>query len=388
MDPASNPYSPGAGRKPTALVGRDAQIASWETRLTRVAADKGAPSGVMYGLRGVGKTVLLGELGRRAELRGWLVARFEMGAGKTLREALGESLHAPLVDLARPTAGGRLLRALRTALSFKASYDQTGQWNFGVDLSGSDGGGADTGGLEADVFKLTRDLAAGMDETGLAILIDEAQELTAEEMAVISATAHRASQDSWRVLFVLAGLPSLPRLLSEAKSYPERLFTFDHVHHLREDEAEAALREPARSEGVEWSDDATRLVIQEADGYPYFIQQFGEAVWGVAEASPITSADARLGTQQGLRTLDSGFFRARWDRATRGEKKYLRAMAADHDQPSPTGVIATRLGRKLTSLGPVRSQLISKGLIYAPEHGVVAFTVPHMGAFIARQPEE
>jgi hypothetical protein len=387
MDATTNPYSPGAGRKPSALVGREAQLDSWEVRLSRIGGGRDAQSAVLYGLRGVGKTVLLSEYARRAEHRGWLVAKFEMGAGKPLRESLGESLHAPLVDLARPSAGARFLKALKTALSFKASYDEAGHWTFGVDLSGADGGGADTGGLEADLLKLTRDLSAGMETTGLAILIDEAQELTTEELTAVATAAHRASQDSWRVLVVLAGLPSLPRLLAEAKSYTERLFTFDDIRHLPIDAARAALTKPAADEGVEWTDAAVDVVVEESEGYPYFLQQFGQEVWNVASTSPITEHDARLGTQRGLNVLDAGFFRARWDRATPAEKTYMKAMAEDAGTPSQSGVVATRLDRRPTSLGPTRANLINKGLIYAPEHGVVDFTVPHMAAFITRQPE-
>lgn len=386
MDPALNPYSPGAGRRPGLLVGRDAELASWETRLSRVERGRDAQSAVLYGLRGVGKTVLLGEFARRAEARDWLVARLEMGTGKSFRESLSDALHAPLVDLLRPSAGARLMKALKTALSFRASVDPQGTWSFGVDLSGAEGGGADTGGLESDVLKLVRDLSAAMEHSGLAILVDEAQELTIDELTAISAAAHRASQDSWRLIVVLAGLPSLPRLLSESKSYTERLYTFADIRHLPQEVAREALTAPAREEGVEWMDDALAVVIQEAEGYPYFLQQFGQEVWNAATESPIDIASARLGVARGLHLLDTGFFRSRWDRASRAEKVYLRAMAEDHGAPSESGTVAARLGRKPTSLGPARASLIAKGLIYAPEHGVVAFTVPHMDTFIRRQP--
>lgn len=389
MDPVSNPYAPGAGRPPTALVGRDRQLDAWRVALDRVQRERSAQPVVLYGLRGVGKTVLLSRFANMARSRDWLVAQIEAGAGKSLRESLGEALHGPLADLARPSAGRRLLRGLKTALSFKASYDASGTWNFGVDLADVSGGGADTGMLETDLAKLVRDLAdaAREEALGLAILIDEAQDLTQEELTAVCSIAHLSGQDDWPVIFALAGLPSLPRVLAEAKSYAERLFVFERIEHLEPELARRALTEPAAVEGVTWDAGAVTLVVRETSGYPYFLQQFGQDTWNCASGNVIGVADARVGAARGRAALDDGFFRARWDRATRAEQKYLRAMAIDGDVGSSSGEVAGRLGRGANSFGPARASLIAKGLIYAPEHGVVAFTVPGMAGFIQRQPE-
>lgn len=388
MDPVRNPYSPGAGRPPAALVGRDSQLERWRIALDRVEAGRTAQPLVLYGLRGVGKTVLLTRFFDTARNRNWIVAQVEAGAGKSLREALGEALHAPLADLARPSAGKRLLKGLKTALSFKASYDAGGTWNFGLDLTETAGGGADTGRLETDLNKLARDLSEAAQEegVGLAIFIDEAQDLTPAELTAVCSAAHLAGQHNWSCLFSLAGLPSLPRVLAEAKSYAERLFAFERIEHLTQTLARTALIEPAAIENTAWDDDAVALVVRETSGYPYFLQQFGQDTWNEAPGPTITLADARVGSARGRAALDDGFFRARWDRATRAEQRYLRAMAADADSGSSSGDVATRLGRSVTSLGPVRANLIAKGLIFAPEHGIVAFTVPGMANFIARQP--
>lgn len=388
MDAVLNPYSPGAGRPPAALVGRDSQQEAWRVALERVHHGRTAQPLVLYGLRGVGKTVLLTGFAKTARGREWIVAQVEAGAGKSLREALGEALHGPLADLARPSAGKRLLKALKTALSFKASYDATGSWNFGLDLAETPGGGADTGVLETDLAKLVQDLSAAAQEegVGLAILIDEAQDLTDGELVAICSTAHAAGQNGWPILFALAGLPSLPRVLAEAKSYAERLFIFERIEHLSGDLAREALTEPAATEQVGWDDDAVTFVVTETQGYPYFLQQFGQDTWNAATGPDVTLADARLGAANGRAALDNGFFRARWDRATRAEQRYLRAMALDGDAGSSSGEVAGRLGAGTNSFGPARANLISKGLIYAPEHGVVAFTVPGMADFIRRQP--
>lgn len=389
MDAVRNPYSPGAGRPPAALVGRESQQEAWRVALERVGGGRTAKPVVLYGLRGVGKTVLLTGFAKKARERDWIVAQVEAGSGKSLREALGEALHGPLADLVRPSAGRRLLKALKTALSFKASYDASGTWNFGLDLSDVQGGGADTGVLETDLNKLVRDLSAAAEEegVGLAILIDEAQDLTGPELVALCSAAHVAGRNGWATLFALAGLPSLPRVLAEAKSYAERLFVFERIEHLTGDLARDALTEPAATEDVAWEDEAVSFIVEETMGYPYFIQQFGQDTWNAAPGPLLTMNDALVGAARGRAALETGFFRARWDRATRAEQRYLRAMAVDGDSGSSSGQVASRLGGATNSFGPSRANLIAKGLIYAPEHGIVAFTVPRMADFIRRQPE-
>jgi hypothetical protein len=390
VDRVRNPYSPGAGRPPAALIGRDVQLNDWDVGIQRTERRRTAQPFVLYGLRGVGKTVLLSEFARLASNRHWIVARVEAGVGKSLPQALGDSLHGRLADLARPAAGTRVLRALKTALSFKASYDIGGTWSFGLDLSDVGGGGADTGILEVDLLKLLHDVsAAGAEgEKGLAVLIDEAQDLQADELASLCSVAHAAGQEAWSLAIALAGLPSLPRILSEAKSYAERLFSFHAIEHLAPGSAGQVLTEPASVEGVSWADAAVAHVVREAAGYPYFLQQFGQDTWNEAAGPAITLVDARVGVATGRAALDAGFFRSRWDRATRSEQRYLTAMAANGDRGIGTGDVAARLSRQVTSLGPTRANLIAKGLIYAPEHGMVAFTVPGMAEFVLRQPHQ
>lgn len=388
MDPVRNPYMPGAGRKPAALVGRDRALDAWHVALQRAERTITDQPFVLYGLRGVGKTVLLTQLRHDAQARDWWAVQVEAGAGRSLRELLGEGLYEPLSDVSRPSAGRRVLKALRTALSFKASYDASGSWTFGVDLSDVQGGGADSGVLETDLRKIVKDvaLAAGEEGVGLAVLIDEAQDLRSEELATLAVVAHAAAQDNWPVLFALAGLPSLPQTLAEAKSYTER-FHFTHIEELSRDDAREAIVRPASSEGVSWDDEALDHVIAESGRYPYFIQQFGQEAWNGATGHRIRAEDAKLGVAVGQNQLDNGFFRARWDRTTAAEKRYLRAMCPEGDSGVGSGEVAARLGKTINALGPARANLIHKGLIYAPDHGVVAFTVPRMAAFIARQHE-
>lgn len=392
MDPRTNPYAPGAGVRPAALVGRDAQRAAWETALARIEAGRDDRSMVLYGLRGVGKTVLLSDLMTTAESAGWVVGYAEAGTGKPLRELVGDALQLPLADLARPNAGQRVLSALKTFASFRAMVTSDGVWTFGLDLDAAPGGGADSGSLDLDLSKVVRDIASVAAEqgTGLALLIDEAQDLTTEELTALCSIAHMAAQRKWPFLLALAGLPSLPVQLGEAKSYAERLFSFHPVRELSGHHARSAIVEPAEEQNVGWAEDALMLVIDETGGYPYFLQEYGRAAWDAAEAAEGTIAltDARVGRAEALRTLDGGFFRVRWERATPKEREYLKAMAVDGDNGSSSGEVAKRLEKKPTALGPARANLINKGLIYAPEHGTIAFTVPGMADFINRQVDQ
>ena len=388
MDPVFNPYSPGAGAQPAAFVGRDEELGAWDVSMQRIERERTDQPLVLYGLRGVGKTVLLSEFRRRAVQHEWIVAQIEAGVGKSLRELLGEALYEPLMDIARPHAGERIIKALKTALSFKASYESSGTWTFGLDLSGSSGGGADTGNLDTDLRKLIRDLggAAGSRGVGVAVLVDEAQDIAPEELAALCAVAHTAVQDRWPVLFGFAGLPSLPQIMTEAKSYTER-FRYAPIHKLTRSAAAEALERPAREEGVAWDPEAVGHLLEASERYPYYLQQFGQESWNAASDGTITYRDAQLGVVEGMRHLDNGFFRARWDRATRKEQEYMRAMSDGGQEGCGSSEVAARLGRAMTSLGPVRAGLIHKGLIYAPEHGRVAFTVPGMAEFILRQPQ-
>jgi hypothetical protein len=355
--------------------------------MSRIEGGRDAQSLVVYGLRGVGKTVLLARYAQLAERRNWVVARVEGNSGAPLREMLGEALHDALAQLARPGVGVRVLRAIKTALSFKASYDSTGAWSFGLDLSDAPGGGANTGVLETDMTRFMRDLsdAAAEKGTGVALLIDEAQDLLPEELVALCALVHSANQRQEPLVVAMAGLPSLPRVLAGAKSYAERLFAYFELGPLQPDDAGEAIRRPSADEGVAWTDEGVEHVVSAAQCYPYFLQQFGQEAWSVAEGPTISAQDAALGVAQGRQLLDSGFFRSRWERATPKEKKYLGAVATDGDSGSSSADVASRLGKGPRALSPVRAALIGKGLLYSPDFGKVAFTVPGMADFVSRQ---
>ena len=389
MDPRTNPYSPGAGVRPVALAGRDAAIETFEVLTARATAGRSAQSIVFYGLRGVGKTVLLNELLGMARQRGWVCAKIEADTG-TERTPFRTQVASALSTALRQVQGGarlgeRVRAALRTFTSFSLRAAPDGSLSIGIDVEPHRGRG-DTGSILADLTDLAIDLGlAALDlGTGVMLFIDELQHLDDDELGAVCQACHEATQRNLPFFVVGAGLPNLPGKLSAAKSYSERLFHYVRVDRLDDTDALAALERPAAIESVEWTPEAARTVLDASAGYPYFIQQYGQTTWDAAIESPIRVDDALEGIRLGREKLDSGFFRARWERATPAERDYLAAMAIDGDGPSSTGEIATRLDKKPTSLGPTRAKLISKGLVYPPEHGLIAFTVPGMAAFIHR----
>jgi hypothetical protein len=392
MDAVNNPYSPGAGLRPPELAGRDEEIASFEVLCERASVGRANQSIVLTGLRGVGKTVLLNDLAGRARRRGWIVAQVEARAESEtapspFRRKVARSLNQSLREVTGSWGvGDRLRAALGTFKSFSLKTDPSGSVSLGIEVDPSRGR-ADSGTLEVDLTELAFDLAASATDLGVGVLVvvDEMQDLDFDELSAICATCHETGQRTAPFYVVGAGLPSLPGILAEARSYAERLFHYSRVGPLDPQAASVALLRPAEDAGAEWSDAASDLILTTSSGYPYFLQEFGKATWDYAPGPHIELADAEVGVTVGGETLDAGFFRSRWIRATPAEREYLTAMADDGEGPSASGEIARRLGKKLQSVGPTRANLIHKGLVYAPEHGQIAFTVPGMSAFIHRQ---
>ena len=389
MEARDNPYYPGAGVRPAELAGRAEEIEAFDVLRHRAMSGRPAQSMVLYGLRGVGKTVLLNELADAARRDGWIVGKVEadLRSERTpFRNQVAATLNTALRHAqGKPKNAGRFQAVLRTFKSFSLGAAPDGSLSIGIELD-PERGRADTGSLQADLSDLAVDLGEAARELGVGavLLIDEMQLLALDELAAICQACHETVQRNLPFFSIGAGLPNLPGLLAEAKSYSERLFNYVRIDRLPRADAIVALTAPAAEEDVQWDPAAIELVLEASGGYPYFLQQFGQTSWNAAPGSPINNIDAEDGIRRGRELLDHGFFRARWERATHGEREYLAAMAEDGEGPSATGELAQRLGKKPTSLGPVRANLIFKGLVYSPEHGQIAFTVPGMADFISR----
>jgi AAA ATPase domain len=387
MDPIKNPYAPGAGTPPPELAGRDELRELVRIALERVRAGRPTKSIMMVGLRGVGKTVLLDRLREDAEAAGIHTLRVEAPESRSLPAILAPQLRQALLRLSRNDQAKDLAqRALRGLAGFaKALKVKFQDIEVGFDFE-PEPGLADNGDLEHDLQALLEvtGAAAKKGGTALAMFVDELQYVQEEELAALITALHRTAQRSLPVVLVGAGLPQLPGKMGRAKSYAERLFDFPQIGPLPCDAARLAINKPAADQGVGVNEDALDRIIQETRGYPYFLQEWGKHAWDAASSSPITRQDVERATSSATAALDESFFRVRFDRLTPLEKKYLRAMAELGPGPHRSGDISEQLGREVTSLGPIRSQLIVKGMIWSPSHGDTAFTVPLFDEFMKR----
>lgn len=341
----------------------------------------------MVGLRGVGKTVLLDRMRDDAEARGTHTVRLEASEDRTLPAMLAPQLRVALLRLSKVEKAKALAqRALRGLAGFaKALKAKFGDIEVGIDLE-PEPGLADNGDLELDLTSLLEAVARAAKEAGtaLAIFIDELQYVDEEQLAAFISALHRCSQQKLPVCVVGAGLPQLRGRAGKAKSYAERLFDYPEVGPLPKDAAVQAIVKPAKELQVEYAPGAVEAIISRTRGYPYFLQEWGKHAWDTASASPIKEEDVEAASQQAIAALDASFFRVRFDRLTPMEKRYCRAMAELGPGPHRSGDIADTLGRAVTSLAPLRNSLIGKGMIWSPNHGDTAFTVPMFDEFMKR----
>jgi hypothetical protein len=394
MDPVRNPYAPGAGQRPPELAGRDDELSAFDVVLERIAHGRPERSLVLTGLRGVGKTVLLNQLRSAAIGRGWGTGKIEARPDQSLRRPVSSALHMALRELRHPDQESMdaVLGVLKAfALRQTADSKVRDRWQPGIDVPASSGR-ADSGDMEIDLVELLSDaagLAADVGK-GVALFIDEMQDVQSDDVSAICAACHELSQQGAPLIVVGAGLPHLPAVLSASKSYSERLFRYLRIDRLDRPAADRALLAPAEREEVTFEPGALDALYAAADGYPYFVQAYGKVTWDVAATSPITATDVAMAAPVAEAELAVGFFGSRYDRATPAEREYMHAMA---ELGGPAGAavstseVAVSLGRKPASLSPARDSLIKKGLVFSAERGQIAFTVPHFGRYLLSHPD-
>jgi hypothetical protein len=387
MDAVANPFAPGAGSPPPELAGREGILTDAEVALGRVTRGRAARSLMVVGLRGVGKTVVLNRIRQLAEAQGYLAELLEAPEGKSLAAMLAPALRSLIIKLDR---GEHVSHAARRAFRALRSFARVVRLKYAdveISLDGdTEAGVADSGDIEADLPDLLEAVGEAAKERGtaVALIIDELQYLDEIEMSALIVGMHRISQRQLPLVLFGAGLPQLVGLTGRSKSYAERLFAFPQAGPLSTAEARLALQAPAQMEGATFTDEALSRIFDLTEGYPYFLQEWGYHAWLAAQASPIDLEAIERATPNAIAALDQSFFRVRFDRLTPGERRYLRAMASLGPGPHRSGDIAHQLGVKITSMGPVRAKLISKGMIYSPSHGDTAFTVPLFDQFMRR----
>jgi hypothetical protein len=387
MDTIKNPFSPGAGSPPPELVGREGILEQARVLLGRVKEKRPEKSLLLTGLRGVGKTVLLNEIERLAAKTGYRTVPLEAHEDKALAAMLVPPLRKLLFELDRAAGvGDKAKRGLAVLKGFMNGVKVAmGDIEVGLDIE-PEKGSADSGDLESDLPNLFMAVAEAAEErkTPVALLIDELQYFSAQELSALIMAMHKMQQRQLPMVLIGAGLPILPRLAGESKSYAERLFSFPDVGALSEPDANKALQDPTKAVGVDFEAAALKEIFRLTQGYPYFIQEWGYQSWNRAAGPPITLEVVQAATATVIERLDANFFRVRFDRLTPGEKRFLRAMAGFGAGAHRSADIAEALGVNIKSLGPGRAKLIQKGMIYSPTHGDLAFTVPLFDEFMLR----
>ncbi len=387
MDPIKNPFSPGAGSPPPELVGRDPDLEQARILLGRIQQKKSEKSMLLTGLRGVGKTVLLKEIQLLAKMSGYRTIFIEAHEDKPLGSLMIPYLRRLLFDLNRMAGfSEKVRRSLAVLRSFIGAVKLTvHDITIGIDIDPEEGS-ADSGDLEIDLPDLFEAIGEAAEDrkSAVAILIDEVQYFSQKELGALIVAMHRVQQQRLPLVLFGTGLPILPGLAGEAKSYSERLFNFPDIGALSQADAARALEEPARTAGVIFDSSALEEIYRLTKGYPYFLQEWGYQSWNLAPASPITLQVVRDATTVVIPRLDKNFFRVRFERLTPNEKFFLRAMAELGPGTHRIGEVADLLKIKPTSLSPVRADLIKKGMIYSPAYGEIAFTVPLFDGFMIR----
>jgi len=385
VDPVLNPYTPGAGTPPRALVGRDRELEQFRVLLGRL--ERGLPerSMVLTGLRGVGKTVLLGRMRRIANEHGWLTIVIEARREVDLRRRLAGGVQDLLEDLDRAARARAAVARLRNWLpTFRGTLSADGEFSLTVDAASRA-----RSPLEDDIVELFGRLGAAAGEAGrgVALFIDELQELGREPMEALCAAMHRANQDTHPIALVAAGLPTLPGLLAEAKSYAERLFAYPEIGALDDGAAREAIVAPTRDVElphgrVSFSDAALARMVAFAEGYPMMLQAIGKHTWARAANLNVEETDVADAEQDAFEELARELFRSRWQRATPRQRDYLTAIATRGHSARSADAAQLANFNSPQAAGPTRDELIAKGLVYAPRRGTVAFTVPQFDRFI------
>lgn len=387
MDRAQNPFSPGAGAPPPELVGRDPILEDALVLMRRIKRKRPEKSLLLTGLRGVGKTVLLNEMERMAKEEGCRTISIEVHENKSLGVLLAPYLWKLLFELDRLAGyGNKVKRGLSVLRSFISALKITvNDITIGLDID-PERGSADTGDLEFDLPNLFIAIAEAAEErqSAVAILIDEIQNLSQIELSALIMGMHKIQQKQLPLFLLGAGLPTLPGLAGDSKSYAERLFNFPAIGALSEIDAARALQDPAKGEGVIFEPSSLEEIFRLTKGYPYFLQEWGYQTWNHAKGSPITLQTVQNASDIVISRLDENFFRVRFDRLIPSEKSFLRQMARLGKGPYKIKDIAEVANTKVTSLGAVRANLIKKGMIYSPSYGELAFTVPLFDEFMVR----
>lgn len=386
MDKRTNPFTPNAGATPPVLVGRDAFLEDYEILLDRLAGGYSEKSMLVTGLRGVGKTVLLNEFEGIAKRQGWVSVWAEISPSYEFAQRMYGLVRQALLDLS-PSArwSDRFKRAAGVLKSFSITFSPDGSVSGGLDAEAVEGAG-DSGFLDRDLSDIIQALGEAARERGRGVvfLFDELQFLSPLELESLVVALHRGVQRRLPVTLVGAGLPQLPELVGEARSYAERLFKFPQVGQLSPREVELALTGPVDG-ALKFTGGALTRVFDHTEGYPYFVQEYGRALWNISANGEVTSVHVDQAEREVSAELDSAFFQVRTDRLSPDQLSVLRAMAEFGKGPVSLDGLAATVRVEGADLDQLLVELAGRAMVYSPRFGQYAFTVPHYDGYLRRR---
>ncbi|MDF2873764.1 MAG: hypothetical protein K0R22_447 [Sporomusa sp.] len=383
-----NPYTPGAGLVPNYLAGRDDTIEQAKEIIAYVAHGFPARSIIYYGLRGVGKTVLLNKIEEIADEYNVLYEHIEVSERSSFKISISLHIQKLIRQMSvRAKAEGYWQKAMSVLKAFQLTYSPGGEISIGVkDDIVAAVGVSDTGNFANDLTELFVSMGTLAKNCGssVCLFIDEIQYLKDDEFEALITALHRANQKGLPVTLFAAGLPKVTKIAGDIKSYAERLFGFISIGSLEAEAARLALVEPAKKIGVTFTAEAIDEILRITEGYPYFLQEYGKQVWAFIKSNIIDITSVREAYPSFEKSLDDSFYKVRYDRATPKEKEFMHAMVECGSLPCTIAQIATKMNTSVNSISPLRGQLIYKGFIYAPGYGEVDFTVPQFNQYLKR----
>ncbi|HIT85910.1 MAG TPA: ATP-binding protein [Candidatus Ornithomonoglobus intestinigallinarum] len=380
-----NPYRPGAGLKPMYLAGREEEISEAKQIFEALSMKIPTQSIIYSGLRGVGKTVLINKLYTIAEAKGIFCRHIEIEEKQDFIAQIAACAQTFLREISiRERIKHLITKSIDSIKSLVVSFDPNDN-TFSLSVQ------------ERELYKsnsLTQSLTdvfvnigavASETETPLCFFIDEIQYMKSHELGALIAALHRSNQMGYPIMIIGAGLPKIYKMLSEEKSYTERLFMYKEIGSLDREQSIEAIAYPVKGFNVEYTDKALNKIIDITKGYPYFIQQFCQIIYNNTDSSTIDENDVENSTEEFFDVLDKGFFKVRYERCSEMDKKFIFAMVRCGELPCTISNVAKNMNKTVKSISPIRAQLINKGLIYAVRHSELDFTVPEFDGFIKRQ---
>ena len=382
-----NPYIPGAGLMPTYLAGRDSDIKEMEHLFDALCLKIPTQSVIFSGLRGVGKTVLINKLQEVAEDRQIFCKHIEVEERNDFISQIASCSQAFLRRISVKEKVKSLVQISLDAIkALVVSFDPN---NNSFSLSVQDKELYTSTNLTqslTDVFTTLGEIASNTDSP-ICFFIDEIQYMKREELSALIAALHRVNQLGYPIMLVGAGLPKIYAMLSEAKSYSERLFIYKEIGSLEDKQCAEAIRKPAEKLHVTYDDDAVKKIIDITKGYPFFVQQLCQIVFQSVNGDIVHLSDVKNSISEFFKILDTGFFKVRYERCTESDKKFIFAMVACEKLPCTISNVAAIMKREVKAISTSRAQLINKGIIYAVKYKELDFTVPEFTGFIKRLPE-